>query len=264
MNKQDGYPLERKRNIQEGKQMKRRFDRIACSALLCTMTLSLTACGNQIPDLTEDQSQQIGEYAAVTLLKYDANNRSRLVEPDVVIARMNKEAQKAEAKEPEQTQEPSASATEMTTPAAQEDITTSLEDFFGLAEGLNLSYENAQILDSYPEDGAANAYFALDASEGKKLLVLQFRLENTTAEAADVDLLGTASRYVITVNNTYRRNALTTMLPNDLSAYAGTIGAGEGEELVLLAEIDADMADAVESISLHLKNVSNEYTIQLQ
>lgn len=244
--------------------MKRRFDRITYGALLCTMTLSLTACGNQIPNLTEEQSQQIGEYAAVTLLKYDANNRSRLVDPDVVIARMNKEAQKVETKELEQKEEPAASATETTTPAAQEDITASLEEFFGLAEGLSLRYENAQVVDSYPEDGAANAYFALDASEGKKLLVLQFCLENATAETADVDLLGTASRYVITVNNTYRRNALTTMLPNDMSAYKGTVGAGESEELVLLAEVDADMADTVESISLHLKNASNEYTIQLK
>ena len=51
---------------------------IVCGALLCTMMLSMTACGNEIPDLTEEESQRVGEYAAVTLLKYDANNRSRL------------------------------------------------------------------------------------------------------------------------------------------------------------------------------------------
>ena len=48
---------------------------IVCGALLCTMMLSMTACGNEIPDLTEEESQRVGEYAAVTLLKYDANNR---------------------------------------------------------------------------------------------------------------------------------------------------------------------------------------------
>ena len=47
-------------------------------------------CGNEIPDLTEEESQRIGEYAAVTLLKYDANNRSRLVDPEVVIAKFGK------------------------------------------------------------------------------------------------------------------------------------------------------------------------------
>ena len=56
---------------------------IVCGALLCAMMLSMTACGNEIPDLTEEESQRVGEYAAVTLLKYDANNRSRLVDPEI-------------------------------------------------------------------------------------------------------------------------------------------------------------------------------------
>ena len=47
---------------------------IVCGALLCTMMLSMTACGNEIPDLTEEESQRVGEYAAVTLLKYDCQH----------------------------------------------------------------------------------------------------------------------------------------------------------------------------------------------
>ena len=58
-------------------------------------------CGNEIPDLTEEESQRIGEYAAVTLLKYDANNRSRLVDPEVVIAKLEKEAAKEASQEEE-------------------------------------------------------------------------------------------------------------------------------------------------------------------
>lgn len=63
---------------------------IVCGALLCTMMLSMTACGNEIPNLTEEESQRVGEYAAVTLLKYDANNRSRLVDPEMVIAKLER------------------------------------------------------------------------------------------------------------------------------------------------------------------------------
>ena len=68
--------------------------RIVCGALLCVMALGMTACGNEIPDLTEAESQRVGEYAAVTLLKYDANNRSRLVDPEIVIAKLEKDAAK--------------------------------------------------------------------------------------------------------------------------------------------------------------------------
>ena len=246
------------------KQMKRHFGRIMCGTLACAMTLSLTACGNQIPDLTEEEAQQVGEYAAVTLLKYDANNRSRLVEPEIVIAKLNKEAQKAADREQAATEETSESTTQTETPAAQETVTASLEDFYGLPEGIRLSYQSAQVADSYPDDAFVDSFFALDASEGKKLLVLSFRLENTTADAVDVDLLGASARYVITVNGSYRRNALTTMLPDDMATYTGTVDAGAGEDLVLLTEIDADMADSVGSISLQLKNASNKYTIQLQ
>lgn len=239
---------------------------IACGALLCAMAMTMTACGNQIPDLTEDESQRVGEYAAVTLLKYDANNRSRLVDPDVVIARLEKDAAK-EAGRQEQTptdEQPGGSAaSEIEMPTAQEDITTSLEDFFGLAAGVTLTYQDYQIADSYPEDGSSDAYFALDASAGKKLLVLRFALTNGTAQEENVDFLSTASRYIITVNNSIRGNALTTMLSNDMSTYAETLQPGETQDLVLLLEVNEDVASAVQSISLHLKNASNEYTIQL-
>ena len=170
--------------------------RIVCGALLCVMALGMTACGNEIPDLTEAESQRVGEYAAVTLLKYDANHRSRLVDPEIVIAKLEKDAARETGRqENAQTEEKPAESTasEAQAPTAQEDITTSLEDFFGLAEGVTL----------------------------------------------------------------------TTMLPNDMSTYVETMAPGETQGLVLLLEVNEDMANGIQNISLRLKNTSNEYTIQL-
>ena len=240
---------------------------IVCGALLCTMMLSMTACGNEIPDLTEEESQRVGEYAAVTLLKYDANNRSRLVDPEMVIAKLEKEAAREAAKaaqEEAKTEETgNTGTTEVTMPTAQEDITASMEDFFGLPEGVSITYEDYMVTDSYPEDGATDEYFALDASAGKKLLVLRFRLTNGTEQEEKIDLLNTNSRYIITVNDSIRANALTTMLPNDMSTYAETLEPGQDQELVLLLEVNEDVAGAIQAIALHFKNASNEYTIQL-
>lgn len=240
---------------------------IVCGALLCTMMLSMTACGNEIPDLTEEESQRVGEYAAVTLLKYDANNRSRLVDPEMVIAKLEKEAAREAAKaaqEEAKTEETgNTGTTEVTMPTAQEDITASMEDFFGLPEGVSITYEDYMVTDSYPEDGATDEYFALDASAGKKLLVLRFRLTNGTEQEEKIDLLNTNSRYIITVNDSIRANALTTMLPNDMSTYEETLESGQDQELVLLLEVNEDVAGAVQAIALRLKNASNEYTIQL-
>jgi len=156
-----------------------------------------------------------------------------------------------------------STASEAKAPTAQEDITTSLEDFFGLAEGVTLTYRDYQIADSYPEDGSAEDYFALDASTGKKLLILNFELTNGTDQEENVDFLSTASRYIITVNDGTRGNALTTMLPNDMSTYVETMAPGETQGLVLLLEVNEDMANGIQNISLRLKNTSNEYTIQL-
>ena len=238
---------------------------IVCGALLCTMMLSMTACGNEIPDLTEEESQRVGEYAAVTLLKYDANNRSRLVDPEMVIAKLEKEAAREAAKaaqeEVKAEETGNTGTTEVTMPTAQEDITASMEDFFGLPEGISITYEDYMVTDSYPEDEAE--YFALDASAGKKLLVLRFCLTNGTEQEEKINLLNTNSRYIITVNDSIRANALTTMLPNDMSTYAETLEPGQSQELVLLLEVNEDVAGAVQAIALHLKNASNEYTIQI-
>ena len=240
---------------------------IVCGALLCTMMLSMTACGNEIPDLTEEESQRVGEYAAVTLLKYDANNRSRLIDPEMVIAKLEKEAARevanAAQEEAKAEETGSTGTTEVTMPTAQEDITASMEDFFGLPEGVSIIYEDYMVTDSYPEDGATDEYFALDASTGKKLLVLRFCLTNGTEQEEKIDLLNTNSRYIITVNDSIRANALTTMLPNDMSTYEETLEPGQSQELVLLLEVNEDVAGAVQTIALRLKNASNEYTIQL-
>ena len=42
--------------------------RIVCGALLCVMALGMTACGNEIQDLTEEESQRVRENEKVTLL----------------------------------------------------------------------------------------------------------------------------------------------------------------------------------------------------
>ena len=173
---------------------------MVCGALLCAMMLSMTACGNEIPDLTEEESQRIGEYAAVTLLKYDANNRSRLVDPEVVIAKLEKEAAKettkASQEEGKAEETGSTGTTEVTMPTAQEEITASMEDFFGLPEGVSITYEDYMVADSYPEDGVEDDYFALDASMGKKLLVLRFHLTNGSEQEETIDLLSSCCRYV--------------------------------------------------------------------
>lgn len=227
----------------------------------------LTGCGNRIPEMSEEQEQAVGEYAAMLLLKYDANHRSRLVDLSMISEEgtIKSEIPK-EALDQDSNQMKPVDDTPVIDYASESGVSSagSMEDFLGLPEGVSLSYQGMQVCNSYPEDGQADAYFSLEASKGKRLLVLEFVLSNQSQTNQNVDVLHQEAVFKVTVNGNYTRGALVTLLLNDLSTYKKDVEAGGEEHLVLLVEIDNDMADAVSSVSLNAKKESKTYTIQLQ
>lgn len=240
--------------------MKKKAIAMALAAVLCT---GLTACGeNAIPEMTEDQLQAVGEYAAVTLMKYDANHRSRLVDLSLL---EEEEPEPAVSAAPEQTQEQGGMKPTDDTPVenrAEAQNSYSMEEVMGLADGVTVTFAGQEFCDKYPYEGE-NTYFAVTPSEGRKLLVLKFVLQNAGGQDADVDMLASGCVFRITVNGDYTRRALTTMLLNDMSTYVGTIGAGESREAVLVIETEKERTEDLSSIVLNLKNESKTYTIQL-
>ena len=113
--------------------------------ILGTMTMMVTGCGNQIPDLTEEQAQKIGEYAALTLLKYDTNHQSRLVDEAVVEEyeeKLEEEALK-ESAEPTPTPEPEGMDPVADTPVVEREedavvseVIVTMEECLGLPGGV--------------------------------------------------------------------------------------------------------------------------------
>lgn len=248
--------------------MNRKCMRLAAISLMTMM--AMTGCGNQIPDLTEEQAQQIGEYAAITLLKYDANHRSRLVDQSVI--------EEYDAKEKE-LQEQAPQATTESTPEGMKPVddtptievgdndtvntVSSLEELFVLPDGVTIAYTGHSVCDSYTGE-VSEEFFALDASSGKKLLVLDFAITNQSAQVQYIELFSKTAVYNITINENYSEQALTTMLMNDLSTFSGEIAAGETKGAVLLIEIEENVSGNISSVILNLKNESKTSTIQLQ
>lgn len=238
-------------------------------AVVCMIPLLLGGCNSEFPDLTDEQAKVIGEYAAVTLLKYDANNRSRLVDLDQVdeetIVEGTSEVEKAPEvvmPEPELPKEP-----EVTKPVEpempdqnteDENAVSSVEEFLELPEGVRVSYVGYDLSQSYQEED--NPYFTIEASEGKNLLVTKFELVNDSSEAQEINLLDRRDNYRLTVNESYTRTTLTTLLANDLSTYMGMLEPGVSKEVILLIEVDVS---DIQSLTLSLKNESKTYTIQL-
>ncbi|MCI9338380.1 MAG: hypothetical protein HFH93_12760 [Lachnospiraceae bacterium] len=234
-------------------------------AVLLVSMLGFSGCAeNQIPDMTEEEMQAVGEFVAYTLTKYDVGHGSRLMdlppEEDKVPA-ATPAPEPAESTEPAET-EPTEETPVTEAPGAElEDVTNyTAEEVMGLPEGVTLTYAGLEICDSYPGESDA---FAVTATEGKKLLVLKFSITNTLDQEARVDLLSTQTTYKISVDGERSRRAFTTMLPNDMAFYADTLSAGAGAEAVLVTEIDAEKAESVASVTVQIKNESKTHTIQL-
>lgn len=223
----------------------------------------MTGCGeNAIPEMTREEIQAVGEYAAITLMKYDASKRSRLVDLP--------ETAKPETdvpKTPVTAQEPSGMGPVDNTPVVDvsqnnTDDSDDLNEALELAQGINIIYRGETVCTRYPMDEEVG--FAVSASKGKKLLVLNFLLANDTGEEQSINLKARKITIRMTVNKEFSKWVLPAVLPNDLLTLEESIPAGGSVEAVLLVEIDENLTSDIQSISFHLKNGENAYTIHIK
>lgn len=260
-------------------------------AFLLIVGMGLTGCTGDFPELSDEDTAAIGQYAAVTLLKYDANSRSRLVDFEKIEEDKTNEAEKKEPennsnqntaqdspadshRDPGQgdalqngenqsgTQNPSQNPSRDSLPGMDTNTARSLEEYLEIPEGVTIELYDIDVCDHMSEEG--DSYFSLDASAGKKLLVLNMSMKNTSSGSVSINLLDRKDIYQVTVNNQYTDFALTTMHSLDMSCYKGNLKAGETKELLILVEVDAKIAESIQSISLNLKNESKTYTIRLK
>ncbi len=240
-----------------------------CAALTAALVF-LGGCGNAIPDMSTEVEQKVGEYAGFVMLRYDANHRSRLVdlpeesfpeetveEPETPVEEIQEEVQEEQQEIQEEVVNP-VEVIDNTT--EQETETVTPEEFLGLAEGMSLIYQGFSFEDSY--SGQMDDFLSVDASEGKKLLVLYFTLYNQTGTAQDVDFLGDGAAFKAVINGNVTRTALLSMLMSDMAAYKGTIENGYGEELALIFEEDENIVP--ESIQLVIQNTGGKCTVTLE
>ncbi|MDE7266591.1 MAG: hypothetical protein K2N89_03905 [Lachnospiraceae bacterium] len=244
--------------------------------VLAMAVVMLTGCIDSMPEMTSDQSDMVAEYAAGLLLKYSPNYNYMLVSDDELAAALNQRAleeqmlaaetqqENEEETDEEKTQEQQTldaetPMEETSEEAVQEtpvqmlvDSSTDLVMELGLAEQVSLRYQSFEICDSYPKD--AKGYSGIDAAEGKKLLVMHFDLENDTADKVDCQLFDYSMRLRVTINDSVTRSAEdTTLLPDDMLSYSGTLETGEITDVIAIAQIeemsDSDIASLIIQIS---------------
>ena len=239
--------------------------------------LFLTGCGNSfdaMPNLTEEESRLIAEYASSILIKHDKNAGKLASDSEIAAAdkreatlRANTEALQALLED--ETEETSEEGQENSTSegsAPSEPVAAAFEgiaQFCGL-DGFRIEYVGHSICDSYPPADSEELVFAMDATAGNRLLVLQFVAENTTAEDLELNTLDRNIRFRISVNDGEMSNALSTLLLDDLASYKEVVPAGTSVTLVLTREVTEAEAGGVSTISLSLKNESDSATTLLE
>lgn len=233
-----------------------RSQRVFCSILIAGLVL-LSGCGS-LPEMTQEQENAIVEYAAGLLIKNMKDYDSRLV--DLSLYNVVEENPEETEEEPEG----------MDAVADTEVIDKVEEESYGsidtllMPEGVTIAFTESRVADTYPDNGDEDPFFALDATSGNRLLVLQFTVTNTSGEDKEIDIFGMSPKCIVTVNGAKQSVALSTMLLDDLNTYVGTLAAGEAVSLVLLAEMDASVLEQVESIKLKVSTDAGSVTTLLQ
>ncbi len=234
--------------------------------ILLGAAVALPGCGDSIVPLTADQQQQVGEYAAVMMLKYDAKHRSRLVdlslypEQEEVVDVPAAPEPEPEPEEEQPKEEPSSSVTDVVDVSGDPvSSVSSIEEFLQLPAGINLVYSGYDIDEVYQD----NEFFSLSATEGKTYVILHFLLNNSGSDETYVDLLNQSTSFRISINGGTSRTTVLSPLQNNLAAWFGNVAPGASEDVVLLFELEKESVESVNSMVLSLKNASDVYTISL-
>lgn len=236
----------------------------------------LTGCVDAMPDLTEEQSALIAEYAADMLLKYSPNYNYRIADEEALAEETTEEEtteemieeatqEQSEVAQEEQTQE---SVNEMETVEAENSlnvIDASEVDFaetFGV-DGVEIRYDFLEVCSSYPK-GESGSGFSVNAPEGKSLIVISFTVENKSEEPIICDLFEKDLDVSMNLNNSNYKKISSTLLVNDFTTYMEEIPAGENREVVIVAETGEISEENINSCILRISSDDASITVKLK
>lgn len=237
--------------------------------ILCGIAASLfmTGCG-AMPDLTQEETELISEYAVGLLLKYDKNHGSRLVDTSAYdIVEEIPETEVPEEPVPEEMPEDLLETTQTVDVSqdeeeAAEPVVSSVEEYYGIPN-VTVQYTGYELTDSYPNtENDENLFFSMEATPGTQLLVLKFLVSNTANEDQTMNMLGYGARFRVSVNGESSKGALATMLLNDMQTFDEVIPAGSSIELVSIVEVPRDIS--VNNIDFILRGKEENATLRLQ
>ena len=263
---------------------KKVFENIMKKQIIILAGLLLSAsimcgCGSTVPDLTEEESAMITEYATNLIVKHseissrellsaeelevgileEAADRERQIrQKEIEQAYLNsleEEAGKMEEAESDASDGGNSGSSE----AAMQQ--KSMAEFLG-ESSFSIDYVSHKICNSYPDAESDDIFMAMDAAPGKVFCVVSFQVKNQTSQDQELNMLNKKERFTLRVDGSQTITAQSTLLMDDLSSYVGTIPANDSRELVLVFEVDEGISQ-IGSMELIMKDDSGENKVSL-
>ena len=231
------------------------------SILLCGVMLSTAGCGTKPYDLSREEQEKVAAYAAHVVTRYNDRQDEGLIK----IQQEDVSEETADSKEPQAETKDKQENTEDNTKNVTSDAekpkaeTVSLRQALKLEDGLDASFENYDVTDSYVESD----YFAMNATAGKTFLAVHINLKATGGDV-ECDMLAKNLKYRVVINGDKTVAAQTSILLNDLGTYQGTIAGGSVQECVLLFETEKQNVENITSLQLKVSDGSTSTVSELQ
>lgn len=227
--------------------------------ILCGTLLS--GC-NAVVDLTDEETTLIAEYAADLLLKYDVNYTDRIDEGEKAILEVADEELDTEKLTPD-----TQAVLESTPITEYEDTEDEVveQDIAKIAgiTGVSITYKDYLLTSKYPAEDEESESVYLEASDGYQLLVLRFRVKNTTQEPVDISMLDREVNYSIVCNESKMAKPMLTILLEDLETLETTVSPEQKQEAVLIFQIADDMEENLASIELKVTYDGTDNVIEV-
>lgn len=232
------------------------------SILLCGVMLSTAGCGTKPYDLSSEEQEKVAAYAAHVVTRYNDRQDEGLIKiQQEDLSKEDTTESKEQQTDTKDKQETSADPAKNTTADAEKPKTetVSLRQALKLEDGLDASFENYDVTDSYVESD----YFAMNATAGKTFLAVHINLKATGGDI-ECDMLKKNLKYRVVINGDKTVAAQTSILLNDLGTYQGPIAGGSTQECVLLFETEKQNVENITSLQLKVSDGSTSTVSELQ
>lgn len=231
------------------------------SILLCGVMLSTAGCGTKPYDLSSEEQEKVAAYAAHVVTRYNDRQDEGLIkiqQEDLSEDTADSKTTQTDTKDKQENTEDNTKNVTLDAEKPKAE-TVSLRQALKLEDGLDASFENYDVTDSYVESD----YFAMNATAGKTFLAVHINLKATGGDI-ECDMLKKNLKYRVVINGDKTVAAQTSILLNDLGTYQGTIAGGSAQECVLLFETEKQNVENITSLQLKVSDGSTSTVSELQ